>query len=127
MISGNDWEGVHLEDTGTAGNVVEGDYIGANKSGSAAVGNPETAWGSTPAPPHHRRLDQHAGNVISGNNSNGVYIVDSGTSGNVVDGDVIGLNALKTLSVPNTDTGVYIASGASDNMIGGTSSRAPVT
>ena len=45
VISGNDWEGVHLEDTGTASNVVEGDYIGTNASGSAAVGNAESGVG----------------------------------------------------------------------------------
>ncbi len=34
-----------------------------------------------------------SGDVISGNRSNGLYITDSGTTGNVVEGNFIGTDA----------------------------------
>ena len=39
MISGNAWDGVHIVDSGTSNNVVEGNFIGTNASGTAAVAN----------------------------------------------------------------------------------------
>lgn len=57
-----------------------------------------------------------ADNVISGNGSNGVYIVNSGTTGNVIEADCIGTN-LSGASLPNAANGVYIGDGASSNVI----------
>ena len=55
-----------------------------------------------------------AANVISGN-TNGVFLSYSGTSGNVVLGNLIG-----TDNLGNTNDGVLVANGASANLIGGT-------
>ena len=59
-----------------------------------------------------------SGNVISGNNQNGVYISDQGTNGNLVQGDYIGTNAAGLLAVPN-GTGVFLNNNAASNTIGG--------
>ena len=40
LISGNAWTGLELNGTGTSRNVVEGDWIGTNATGNAALGNP---------------------------------------------------------------------------------------
>ena len=61
-----------------------------------------------------------AGNVVSGNTMRGVYIVDAGTSGNVIQGNIIGLDPTASVARPNGNDGVRILGGSSNNMIGGT-------
>jgi hypothetical protein len=129
VITGNNWDGVHIVGSGTNGNVVEGDYIGSSRGslppsgGHAAtrvVGNGasgvavfagatfNTIGGGAPG----------AGDVISGNAQNGVYLADPGTFGNVVAGDLIGTDATGTRAVGN-HIGVEIRNGAANNLIGG--------
>jgi hypothetical protein len=119
VISGNAWDGVHIVGTGTTGNVVEGDYIGTNAAGNAALANggsgvaifagasSNTIGGST-------SLDR---NVISGNANDGVYLSDSGTDYNDVQYDFIGTDASGNYAVPNGTYGVIIQSGAYNNNI----------
>lgn len=121
VISGNLHQGVSLSGVGTSGNQVQGNFIGVNAAGVAAIGN---AWagvncfgsatgnsigGTVPG----------AGNVISGNKSQGVLLQDSGTSGNLVQGNFIGLNAAGTSAVSNSWSGVDINNGAAGNVVGG--------
>ena len=98
--------------------MVEGNYIGTNASGTAAVANQygvhidsalNNTIGGTAA---------GAQNVISGNSSYGVYIYGTTASGNVVKGNYIGTNATGTAAVAN-QYGVYLYN-ASSNTIGGT-------
>ena len=114
VISGNTGDGVHIVN-GATGNVVEGDYIGLNASGSAALGNGASGvaifGGAT-------SNTIGTGDVISGNAGDGVYISDPGTAFNVVWGDDIGTDPTGTLAVPNYD-GVVIQNGATYNSIGG--------
>ena len=49
---------------------------------------------------------------------------ETGTTGNVVQGNFIGTNAAGTTGLGNANVGVDIASGASGNTIGGTASGA---
>ena len=53
-----------------------------------------------------------------------MYITDSGTTGNVVEGNYIGTNAAGSAAVPNYGSGVVILNGAADNIIGGSSTAA---
>ena len=39
MISGNVAQGILIEDSGTNGNMIQGNYIGLNAAGTSAVGN----------------------------------------------------------------------------------------
>ncbi len=59
-----------------------------------------------------------AGNVISGNNIDGVLILHAGTNGNMVQGNFIGTNPAGTAAVPN-GAGVEVSVGAQNNIIGG--------
>ena len=121
VISGNAGNGVYLSDSGTTGNVVEGDYIGTDSTGSNALPNADgvviqngatnnTIGGTTSA----------ARDVISGNDGDGVHIAGGGTSGNVVEGDYIGVTASGSAALGNGASGVAIYAGASYNTIGGT-------
>ena len=120
VISGNDWEGVHIDDS--SGNVVEGDYIGLSAGGNEYVGNAESGVGIYAGASDNTigGSVSGTGDVISGNDSNGVYITDSGTTGNVVEGDFIGTDWTGSNPMPNAGNGVVILNGAADNTIGGT-------
>jgi titin len=114
--------GVYISDSGTTGNLVAGDMIGTDATGSRALPNSSsgvviqneasnnTIGGTTTA----------ARDVISGNNWEGVHIGGSRTTGNVVEGDYIGLNASGSAALGNAQSGVGIVDGASNNIIGGT-------
>jgi hypothetical protein len=115
-----------VKDTGTSGNVVEGNYIGLGPDGVTAVPNDDIAvicWngatdnliGGTSA---------GARNVISGNNNDGVDISSAGTSGNIVEGNFIGTDATGMVSRGNQLSGLGITGVASGNIIGGTSAGA---
>jgi uncharacterized repeat protein (TIGR01451 family) len=127
LISGNDNEGVRFQGSGTAGNLLQGNYIGTDITGTTAINSFSGGDGvDVVAGARNNTIgDPNAapgtglGNVISGN-SDGVEIADfnsGGTSGNVVASNLIGTNAAGTATIPNRDDGVFVIQ-ASDNSIG---------
>ncbi len=122
VISGNDGDGVHIVNDADD-NWVEGNYIGVTALGDAPLGNGESGvaiYAGADSNEIGLELGVVAsGNVISGNDQNGVYISDSGTEGNKVQGNDIGTDYTGSISLPN-GTGVLVQNGASDNIIGGT-------
>jgi hypothetical protein len=124
VISGNGDDGVWLGDFST-GNVVEGNFIGTDGTGTVALpnaycgfqvyGSANTIGGTTAG----------ARNVISGNTIDGVQIDPApvGDSDNVVEGNYIGLDSAGTVAVPNALDGVLI-NGSPGNTIGGTAAGA---
>ena len=68
--------------------MVEGNYIGVTAGGSVALGNGANGVAVFAGANHTTIGGTVSGSrdVISGNNSDGVYISDSGTTGNVVEG-----------------------------------------
>ncbi len=118
IISGNDAQGIRIITSGATGNVVRGNYIGTDVTGTVDLGNTvdglqinSSATGNTIG-----GSNAGAGNVISGNNNIGIKIV---TSGNTIQGNHIGTNAAGTASLGNTFHGIEI-SNVSNNTIGGT-------
>ncbi len=125
VISGNTGAGITISDTGTSGNAVEGNLIGTKAGGTSALANStdgvliqtnasSNTIGGTAA---------GAGNVISGDTTNGVEITGTGTSSNVVEGDYIGTDLTGTVAIANA-TGVEIDTSASGNTIGGSAAAA---
>jgi hypothetical protein len=116
VISGNTRQGLVLHGAGTGGNVVRGNYIGTNAAGNAAVPN-----GLAGMAVFGGAANNMVGpdNVISGNTSQGIVIADAGTTGNGFIGNIIGLNAARSVALPNVLTGVTISLGAQGNVIGG--------
>ena len=123
IISGNQNQGVALDTAGTTGNRVSGNYIGTNPAGTAAIGNgfPGVEIFSSASGNIIGGTAPGAGNVISGNSFRGVTLTDAGTTGNVLAGNLIGLNAAATAALPNAGPGIQIFGGAHDNTIGSTS------
>ncbi len=126
VISGNYHGGVYLTYSGTSGNVVLGNLIGTDVHGTAALGNGgQGVWINDGATANSiGGTAAGAKNLISGNANNGVYIAGSGTSGNVVLGNLIGTDKTGTIGLGNADNGVSIVLGAAGNTIGGTASGA---
>ena len=119
--------GIAISGTGATGNVVSGDFIGTNAAGTAAVPNAggvaiengaqyNTVGGTTAG----------AANVISGNTLGGAGFIYAGTSYNVIEGNLLGLNAAGTAAIGNGDSGAFAIDGASNDTIGGTTAAAPM-
>ena len=118
VIAGNT-SNVIIDGSGTDNNVVSGNYIGINSTGTAVLptnlgvfigggANNNTIGGTTPG----RR------NIISGHSSWGMLIPSSGTTNNNVYGNYIGTDASGTLDLGNSK-GILIQNGAQYNNIGG--------
>ena len=81
MVSGNGIHGIVMVGAGATGNVVQGNYLGTNAAGTAALGNLNTGIVVT-AGSHHNRIgtngdgasDAAEGNLISANGVHGVFL-----------------------------------------------------
>ena len=102
-------------------NRVQGNFIGTNAAGTGAlggigvdvVGTGNLVGGTTAA----------QANLISGNGTGGVRIYGSGTTGNTVEGNLIGVGASGSGPLPNL-YGIRLIEGAHGNAIGGDSAAA---
>jgi hypothetical protein len=121
VLSANALDGVDVEGPGTSGNVVLGNRIGTDAGGATALGNgadgvflglaaTANTVGGTAA---------GAGNVISGNTSNGVFFSDLGATKNAVLGNLIGTDGTGAGRVGNGHDGVLISFGAAGETVGG--------
>ena len=104
-----------------SGNVVQGNYVGTDATGTRSVPNRigvlvsgarNTVGGTAPG----------AGNVISGNADAGVMVqqYDVPPTGNVIAGNTIGLTADGRALLRNRNSGVHLSFGSLDNVVGGT-------
>jgi titin len=119
LISGNKTTGVLLA---SSGNLVQGNLIGTDATGTIALANPV---GVTVTGPNNTigGTDAGAGNVISGNRFDGVEI--DNTTGNMVAGNLIGTDVTGTQRLGNGHFGVSInGAGGTNNLIGGTTTAA---
>jgi titin len=116
IISGNRLDGISIFFFASFGNRIEGNFIGADASGTFSLGNlvagvhihgaasGNVIGGTSPA----------TRNIISGNLADGVTISEAGASDNVVEGNYIGTDATGTLARGNHPNGAGIFVGASD-------------
>lgn len=128
IISGNAHIGVSIHDSGTTTNVVEGNYIGLNATGTAALPNTYSGveiFGGATSNTIGSSTSAGGRNIISGNSAQGITITDAGSNSNKVPGNIIGLNAAGTAAIPNQFEGIAIFGAASSNTIGGTTAASP--
>ena len=125
VISANLDDGIELNDLGTDNNLIYGNFIGTNATGTADLGNARhgvvlyngvqgTQIGGT---------GTGQGNVISGNDDTGIIIDGNAggtTTGNVIQANYIGTDITGAIDLGNTDDGIRILAGAHTNTIGGT-------
>ena len=116
VISGNNNDGILIADAGTTGNIVQGNYIGTNAGGTAAVPNTRGI-----------ELANSASSTIGG----------TGAAGNLISGNLAGITHQQfqqqhgpeqphrhrrttgTSDLGNSQHGVAMIGGASTNLIGG--------
>lgn len=120
VISGNNDDGI----SATASTLtIQGNYIGTSTDGTTDIGNTDEGI-------EFNNVDSQTiggsstgqGNVISGNNSDGIFL-GAGSNGNSVVGNIIGLALDGTSDLGNGQEGLSISASGS-NMIGGTTSLA---
>jgi hypothetical protein len=130
LISGNNLnftDGI-LITPGCSNNVIAGNYIGTDVTGmqrlsngaSGITANGDNTFIGTDA---NGVASAATGNVISGNVFIGVSVGGAGAFDNIVAGNYIGTDATGTAALGNT-YGVWIAGGATDNTVGGTTAAA---
>ncbi len=135
VISGNTFSGIRLFDAGTTGNVVIGNYLGTNPAGTGAVAN-GFAGVEIDGGAHGNVVGATSAsgrNLISGNKGYGVFIGETGSDGNVVLGNYIGVDVAGAAALANGffnpathfyTPGVGVFSGAQGTIIGGTAAGA---
>jgi parallel beta-helix repeat protein len=135
LISGNaNGDGVDLVDVGTNNNRVQGNFIGTDATGTRAL--PNTGIGgiggggrggsgvfvfATASNNLIGGTDPGAGNLISGNQGQGIYL-QLAVTGNTIQGNFIGTDVTGTAALGNHDEGVYLFGTGTEtnNTIGGT-------
>jgi hypothetical protein len=117
VLSGNELQGLYI---GGSGNLVQGNYIGTDVTGTKALANlgqgvvisgSNNIVGGTTA---------SARNILSGNKISGISISTSGSTNNLVQGNFIGTDVTGNVALPNQADGVQVDFGPGNNTIGGT-------
>lgn len=118
VIAGNSSTGVVLRGSGSK---VQGNFIGTNPAGTAAIANGSagirvlTATGGTIG-----GTGAGEGNLISGNSSSGITF-DADTSGVIVQGNLIGVDATGAVAIGNA---AGISLGGATHFVGGATAAA---
>jgi hypothetical protein len=132
LISGNNFPGIALFNTGPAGTLVQGNFIGTNAAHNAALPNEQggiivggfAIGGDCPGCPNTATDNTIGGtsaalrNIISGNHGNGVEVINLFSERNNIQGNYIGTNEAGNAPVRNTSNGILITR-APNNTIGG--------
>ena len=116
VINGFGHAGIVL--SGPGGNVVEGNRIGSDASGTQ--GRSGFAYGIEVSGSPANRIggtSPGGGNLISGNLF-GIFVHGSAATGNVIEGNLIGTDATGAAALPNAATGIWIF-GAGGTIVGG--------
>jgi len=123
LISANTRIGVYVTNLIATGNVIQGNYVGTDATGTTALGNLQGGIYITRAPSNQiGGAVAGAGNLVSGNSGPGIAIGDTGANGNWVAGNFIGTGADGITALGNAGHGVDIAVSSNDNIIGGVTS-----
>jgi parallel beta-helix repeat protein len=122
LISGNGGNGVMI-DTGSAGNVLNGNFIGTTASGDGALGNAGNGVWIDRAPRNSLVGCKVFNNpfvyynVISGNHRNGLRVTSSDNV--TVQGNFFGVGANNTTIVKNRLDGILVDGSSANTHVGG--------
>jgi parallel beta-helix repeat protein len=94
--------------------LIEGNYLGTNATGLAASANANAGIYLFDSPNTTIR-----NNLISGNSKSGILLLGSATTNTVIAANLIGVNATNTGALGNVGDGVLITGNASNTRVGG--------
>lgn len=127
IISGNVNYGVLLSGLACSTNVVKGNYVGLNKTGTGVISGSSQDIGIYLALSASRNIiggdaTLGEGNVVSGNRVEGITSNSDAIAGNTIIGNIVGPQAdgLAKLASSTQDRGVLFG-GSPNNVLGGTS------
>ena len=121
MINRFQFMGVEIYGPHATGNVVSGNYIGTDPSGTVDLGNRRDGIRLEHGAQRNIIGGAQASerNIISGNDRSGVSVCLTDTMHNVVIGNYIGTDRGGVAPLGNNANGVYLWRAAQSNMIGG--------
>ncbi len=121
IISGNTTNGISIDQNDSKAsspgssapsfNIIQGNYIGTDTSGTAALGN-----GSNGVSINNSQGNQILGNIISANGT-GIQMGGKSSTGNTIQGNFIGTDATGSMPLGN-NVGIDVGNGARSNVIG---------
>lgn len=123
LISGNQGNGMEIQQLSngtTTNNLVQGNLIGTDKNGSAALGNGNCGVVFSSGNPANNTiggLTAGSGNVISGNVTAGIFIAGNNPTSNLIQGNLVGTNVTGQTAIGNGE-GITVYAGTA-NLIGG--------
>ena len=110
--------GVYL-DSGASGWTISGNTIGLNAAGTGVVTNQGTGIHVLSSNNTIGGTGSYDRNIISGNNVNGITLSGAGATSNTILGNYIGTSATGLVDLGNSEDGIQLDTGASNNTIGG--------
>ena len=124
IISGNNGNGIAISGAYCSNNIITGNYIGTDVSGSLALSNGADGIVIISGASYNQigGTEPGAGNLVSGNLVNGIDF-SLGANLNQVSGNWVGLKAGGLAALPNGAVGIAISS-STNNLIGGSTSGA---
>ncbi len=120
LISGNGQSGIYLFNGSASNNLVQGNFIGTDVTGSTALGNGLAGPCSGVAISNAPANIIGAGNLISANGDKGITLGGSGAAGNFIQGNYIGTDVTGNNPLGNPNGGIYLFSSPSNTIGGGT-------
>jgi parallel beta-helix repeat protein len=125
LISGNVEKGIYM--VSGNGNKISGNIIGLNKAGDTKMANGNNFSGQGGIYVYGQShiiggVTAGEGNIISGNNGDGIHINGSATRDNKIWGNYIGTNLAGSSALNNSANGINLYSQANNNLIGSTES-----
>ena len=123
LISGNNNCGVEIFGSVATGNLIEGNYIGPDATGQSALANKLSGIHIQSPGNIIGGVLSGAGNLISGNGQQGVFLDGVSAATNLVQGNLIGTAVGGTNGLGNGGAGIGVSS-APGNTIGGATANA---
>ena len=108
-----------MQDIGSKFNLIEGNYIGTDITGTVAVGN----LGAGIAIFNGAQSNQIGGitpaerNIVSGNSNDGIGVSGAGTDTNLIEGNYIGTDVSGLFPLGNAFNGISIFGTAQSNTV----------
>lgn len=122
VIAGGNDTGIYS--INASGNRIQGNLIGVNAPGTNALGNVNNGIVLDNSSGNQiGGTDALARNIIAGNGQSGIYLNGSGATGNVIQGNYVGVDISGNLVASNANYGI-ILNGAPGNILGGTAAGA---